>query len=140
MTGIARKHMVGLDKLGELNFDDYNQVMTHVKVKEKLLGVGKKGEAETDHYRINYNVLKRGLDVVMDVELIAKEDGVSVLHTFILDLKGTKFYGYHSLSKTHGKVFDGIQKAINAFSEDRVKNSPMTQFVITPLRKRYEVR
>lgn len=140
MTGIARKHMVGLDKLGELNFDDYNQVMIHVKVKEKLLGVGKKGEVETDHYRINYNVLKRGLDVVMDVELTSKEDGCSVLHTFILDLKGTKFYGYHSLSKTHGKMFDGIQKALIAFSEDRIKNSPMTQFVFTPLRKQYEIR
>lgn len=139
MTGIARKHMVGLDKLGELNFDEYIQVVGPVKVKEKLLGVGKKGEVETDHYRNKYNVLKRSLDVVMDVELISKEDGCSVLHTLILDLKGTKFYGYHTLSKTHGKVFDGIQKAIIAFSEDKVKNSSMTQFVIAPLRERYEI-
>ena len=139
MTGIARKHMVGLDKLGELNFDEYIQVVGPVKVKEKLLGVGKKGEVETDHYRINYNVLKRGLDVVMDVELTSKEDGSSVLHTLILDLKGTKFYGYHTLSKTHGEVFDGIQKAVIAFSVDKVKDSSITQFVIAPLKVRYEI-
>ena len=78
--------------------------------------------------------------VVMDIELTSKEDGYSVLHTLILDLKGTKFYGYHTLSKTHGKVFDGILKAIIAFSEDKVKNSSMTQFVIIPLRERYEIR